>query len=265
MLFTNSALRPFIAQLERAAEFEADDTSEQRLDKLEAVLAMDGLRVQAVAPLFATLLSVPFGERYPPLALSPAQQRRRTLAALLDQFEGLARRQPILFSFEDMHWADATSLELLDLTMERMRQLRVLARFTFRPEFEPSWIGLPNVSTLTLGRIHRKDVENMVAQVSGGRVLPPEVMKQIVARTDGNPLFVEELTKAVLETGILVRHRFGRSPSPAPDDRSSSRSVGLPQHRIRMRRPRGHGEASGASCAPISGPSPACCRSGSCF
>jgi predicted ATPase len=96
--------------------------AQQRLDKLEAVLAMDGLRVQAVAPLFATLLSIPFGERYPPLALSPAQQRRRTLAALLDQFEGLARRQPILLSFEDVHWADATSLELLDLTIERMRR-----------------------------------------------------------------------------------------------------------------------------------------------
>jgi predicted ATPase/class 3 adenylate cyclase len=206
---SNSALRPFIAQFERAAGLKANDTSEQRLDKLEAVLAMDGLRVEAVAPLFATLLSIPFGERYPPLPLSPAQQRRRTLAALLDQFEGLARRQPILFSFEDMHWADATSLELLDLTMERMRQLRVLALFTFRPEFEPSWIGLPNVSTLTLGRLNRKDVENMVAQVTGGRVLPPEVMKQIIARTDGNPLFVEELTKAVLETGILVENGEG--------------------------------------------------------
>jgi predicted ATPase/class 3 adenylate cyclase len=214
---SNSALRPFITQLERAAGLKANDTSEQRLDKLEAVLAMDGLRVEAVAPLFATLLSIPFGERFRPLALSPAQQRRRTLAALLDQFEGLARRQPILFSFEDMHWADATSLELLDLTMERMRQLRVLALFTFRPEFEPSWIGLPNVSTLTLGRLDRKDVENMVAQVTGGRLLPPEVMRQIVARTDGNPLFVEELTKAVLETGILVENGEGyRLDGPLP-------------------------------------------------
>ena len=113
---TNSALHPFIAQLERAAGFKADDTSEQRFDKLEAVLAMGGSRVQGVAALFAALLSIPFGERYPPLALSPTQQRRRTLAALLDQFEGLARRQPILFLFEDVNWADATSLELLDLT-----------------------------------------------------------------------------------------------------------------------------------------------------
>src|SRR6185369_8237515 len=181
--------------LERAAGFTADDTSEQRLDKLEALLAMGGSRIQAVAPLFAALLSIPFGERYPPLALSPTQQRRRTLAALLDQFDGLARRQPILLVFEDLNWVDATSLELLDLTVERMRQLPVLALFTFRPEFEPPWVGLPNVSTLTLSRLDSNEVENMVARVTGGRVLPPEVLKQIVAKTDGNPLFVEELTK----------------------------------------------------------------------
>ena len=178
---------------------------------------MGASRVQTVAPLFAALLSIPFGERYPPLALSPTQQRRRTLAALLDQFEGLAHRQPILLLFEDAHWADATSLELLDLTVERVRQLPVLALFTFRPEFEPPWIGLPNVSTLTLGRLDRNDVESMVARVTGGRVLPAEVMKQIVAKTDGNPLFVEELTKAVLEAGILVEDAEGyRLDGPLP-------------------------------------------------
>src|SRR5262244_730110 len=214
---TNSALRPFIAQLERAAGFKADDTSEQRLDKLEAILAMGASRVEVVAPLFAALLSIPFGERYPPLALSSTQQRRRTLAALLDQFEGLARRQPILLSFEDAHWADATSLELLDLTVERVRQLPVLALFTFRPEFEPPWAGLPNVGTLTLGRLDRDDVETMVARVTGGRVLPAEVMTQIVAKTDGNPLFVEELTKTVLEAGILVEDAAGyRLDGPLP-------------------------------------------------
>jgi len=213
----NSALRPFIAQLERAAGFKADDTPEQRLDKLEAVLAMDASRIQAVAPLFAALLSIPLDERYPPLALSPAQQRRRTLAALLDQFEGLARRQPILLVFEDANWADATSLELLDLTVERVRQLPVLALFTFRPEFEPPWIGLPNVGTLTLGRLDRNDVESMVTRVTGGRVPPPEVMKQIVGKTDGNPLFVEELTKTVLEAGILVEDAEGyRLDGPLP-------------------------------------------------
>jgi class 3 adenylate cyclase/tetratricopeptide (TPR) repeat protein len=206
---TNSTLHPFITQLERAAGFKADDTSEQRLGKLEALLAMGASRIEGVAPLFAALLSIPFGQRYPPLALSPTQQRRRTLAALLDQFEGLARRQPILLVFEDAQWADATSLELLDLTVERVRQLPVLALFTSRPEFEPPWVGLPNVGTLTLGRLERNDVENMVARVTGGRVLPAEVMKQIVAKTDGNPLFVEELTKTVLEAGILIEDAEG--------------------------------------------------------
>src|SRR5262252_7515041 len=213
----NSALRPFIAQLERAAGFKADDTPEQRLDKLKAVLAMDGSRIEVVVPLFAALLSIPLDERYPPLALSPAQQRRRTLAALLVQFEGLARRQPILLSFEDAHWADATSLELLDLTVERVRQLPVLALFTFRPEFEAPWIGLPNVSTLTLGRLNRSNVQSMVARVTGGRPLPAEVTEEIVVKTDGNPLFVEELTKTVLEAGILVEDAEGyRLNGPLP-------------------------------------------------
>ena len=202
---SNSALYPFIAQLERAAGFKADDTSEQRLDKLEALLAIAGSRVQDTAPLFAALLSIPFGDRYPQLVLNPAQQRRRTFAALLDQFENLARQKPILLVFEDAHWADATSLELLDLTVERIRQIPVLALFILRPEFEPSWVGLPNVSTLMLGRLARGNVENIVTQVTGGRALPSEVMNQIVAKTDGNPLFVEELTKAVLEGGILVK------------------------------------------------------------
>jgi class 3 adenylate cyclase/predicted ATPase len=214
---TNSALHPFIAQLERAAGFKADDAPEQKLDKLEALLAMGASQVQAVAPLFAALLAIPFGERYPPLSLSPMQHRRRTLAALLDQFEGLARRQPILLSFEDAHWADATSLELLDLTVERVRQLPVLALFTFRPAFEAPWIGLPNVSTLTLGRLTRSNVQSMVARVTGGRPLPAEVTEEIVVKTDGNPLFVEELTKTVLEAGILVEDAEGyRLNGPLP-------------------------------------------------
>ncbi|HET7382528.1 MAG TPA: AAA family ATPase [Pseudolabrys sp.] len=214
---TNSALYPFIAQLERAAGFKADDTSEQRLDKLEALLGIAASRVQDTAPLFAALLSIPFGDRYPRLALNPAQQRRRTFAALLDQFESLSRQKPILLVFEDVHWVDATSLELLDLTVERMRQLPVLALFIFRPEFEPPWVGLPNVSALTLGPLGRNDVESIITQVAGGHALPAEVMNQIVAKTDGNPLFVEELTKTVLEGDILIKDADGyRLDGPLP-------------------------------------------------
>ena len=214
---TDSALRPIITQLERAAGFKADDTAEERLDKLESLLASAASRVQAATPLFATLLSIPFGARYPTLALSPAQQRRKTLAALLDRVESLALQRPILFLFEDAHWADATSLELLDLTIERVRQLPVLVLFTFRPEFEPPWVGLPNVSVLTLARLDRSDVESMVGRMTGGHRLPAEVMKQIVAKTDGNPLFVEELTKTVLEADILINDAEGyRLAGPLP-------------------------------------------------
>jgi predicted ATPase len=214
---TNSTLYPFIAQLERAAGFKPDDSPEHKLDKLEALLAADISRVQAVTTLFAALLSIPFGERYAPLALSPTQQRRQTMVALLDHIEGLARQRPILLFFEDAHWGDATSLELLDLIVGRVRQLPVLALLTFRPEFKPPWIGLPNVNNLTLGRLERSDVESIVARVTGGRSLPAEVTEQIVIKTDGNPLFVEELTKAVLEVGILVEDAEGyRLDGPLP-------------------------------------------------
>ena len=205
----NSALHPIIDQLERVAQFKADDTPGRRLDKLEALLALGTTQVQAVAPLFAALLSIPLGDRYPQLAFSPAQQRRRTLAALLDQFESHARQQPILLLIEDAQWADDTSLELLNLIVERARQLPIVALVTFRPEFEPPWAGLANVGTLMLGRLDRENVESIVSQVASGRALPTEVMKQIVAKTDGNPLFVEELTKTVLEAGILIEHPDG--------------------------------------------------------
>jgi class 3 adenylate cyclase/tetratricopeptide (TPR) repeat protein len=214
---SNSALRPVIDQLERAAGFRADDTTELRLDKLEALLALGTTRVQVVAPLFSALLSIPFGDRYPQLAFSPAQQRRRTLAALLDQFESHAHQKPILLLIEDAQWADDTSLELLNLIVERARQLPILALVTFRPEFEAPWLGLANVGSLMLGRLDREDVESIVTQVASGRALPTEVMKQIVAKTDGNPLFVEELTKAVLEAGIMVKHADGyRLDRPLP-------------------------------------------------
>ena len=215
--YSNSALYPFIAQLERAVGLKADDTSDERLAKLEALLAMLAPRVQEVAPLFAALLSIPTGDRYPKLPPNPAQQRRRTFAALLDQFESLARQQPVLFVFEDVHWADAASIELLDLTIERLRDLPVLALFTLRPDFKPPWAGLPSVGTLALGRLDRSYAESIVAQVTGGHTLPADVMNQIIAKTDGNPLFVEELTKTVLEGDILVKSANGyRLNGPLP-------------------------------------------------
>ncbi|HEY0853096.1 MAG TPA: adenylate/guanylate cyclase domain-containing protein [Bradyrhizobium sp.] len=214
---SNSALYPFITQLERAAGIASKDTPGQKLDKLEAMLALGTREGARAAPLIAMLLSIATGERYPPLGLSPVQLRRQTFAALLDQFEGLARQQPLLIVCEDLHWADATTLELFDLAVDRIRGLPILALATFRPDFDPPWAGLANVSQLRLDRLDRQDARALVEQVTVGRQLPSEMMTQIVDRTDGIPLFVEELTKMVLESGLLVEDagRY-RLDSPLP-------------------------------------------------
>ncbi|MGX1169600.1 class 3 adenylate cyclase/tetratricopeptide (TPR) repeat protein [Bradyrhizobium sp. USDA 372] len=201
---TNSALHPFVAQLERAAGIRSHDTPGQKLDKLEAMLAIGTQQVARATPLIAALLSIPTGDHCPTLGLSPAQQRRQTFAALLDQLEGLARDQPLLIICEDMHWADATTLELFDLAVDRIRGLPILVLLTSRPEFEPSWSGLANVSLLRLDRLDRQDTRALVEQIVVGRQLPREMMEQIIDKTDGIPLFVEELTKMVLESGLLV-------------------------------------------------------------
>jgi class 3 adenylate cyclase len=210
----DSVLHPFVVALGRAARLAPEDPAETQLDKLEAILAP--ARIAETAPLFASLLSIPTRERYPPLALSAAQQRRLTLAALLDQLEALARQKPVLMLFEDAHWADATSLEVLDLTVERVRALPVLAIFTFRPEYEAPWTGLSHVTNIALDRLPPAEVETLAQHVAG-RPLPPEVTAQIVAKTDGVPLFVEELTKTVLEAGLLIAGPQGwRLDGPLP-------------------------------------------------
>jgi predicted ATPase len=210
----DSVLHPFVVQLAHAARLAPENPAETQLDKLEAILAP--ARIAETAPLFASLLSIPTGERYPPLALSAAQQRRLTLAALLDQLEALARQKPVLMLFEDVHWADATSLEVLDLTVERVRVLPVLAIFTFRPEYEAPWTGLSHVTNIALDRFAPAEVETLAEHVAG-RPLPPEVTTQIVAKTDGVPLFVEELTKTVLESGLLIEGSQGwRLDGPLP-------------------------------------------------
>jgi class 3 adenylate cyclase/tetratricopeptide (TPR) repeat protein len=208
---TNSALHPFIVELEYAAGFKPEDPPDQRLDKLESVISTTRPG-STILPLLAALLSIPFTNRYPPLSFSATQQRRQTIAALLDRLEDLAQKQLVLFIFEDVHWADATSLEVLDRVVERIRRLPVLILITFRPEYEPPWVGLPNVTTLLLGRLDGVHVEKMVRELTNGRVLPAEVMDQIIAKTDGIPLFVEELTKAVLEIGILAEEHDGCRP-----------------------------------------------------
>ena len=200
----DSALYPSIAQLERAAGFRREDTAEQRLAKLEAVLAQGTNDLSEVVPLLADLLSIPTGDRYPPLNLTPQKRKEKTLHAQLAQLEGLAARQPVLMVWEDVHWSDPTTRELLDLLIDRVSTLRVLVIITFRPEFTPPWIGRPHVTMLTLNRLPRRQGAEMIAYVTGGKALPKEIADQIIDRTDGVPLFIEELTKTVVESGIVT-------------------------------------------------------------
>jgi class 3 adenylate cyclase/tetratricopeptide (TPR) repeat protein len=200
---TNSALYPFIANLERAARFERGETPTQRFAKLEALLLRSGADADRVVPALANLLSLPVSDRYRLPELSPQKRKEMTLAALWDQLSALATQQPVFVIFEDAHWADPTSLELLSVALEKLPRLRVLLLITARPEFTPPWPGHAHVTTVSLTRLNRRNGAALVERVTAGKTLPEEVMDQILARTDGVPLFVEELTKAVLETGLL--------------------------------------------------------------
>jgi class 3 adenylate cyclase len=199
-----NVLYPSIAQLERAAGFRRDDTPEQRLAKLEVVLAQGTNDLSEAVPLLADLLSIPTGDRYPPLNLTPQKRKEKTLHAQLAQVEGLAARQPVLMVWEDVHWSDPTTRESLDLVVDRVATLRVLVIITFRPEFAPPWVGRPHVTMLTLNRLPARQRAEMIVNVTGGKVLPKEIERQIVDRTDGVPLFIEELTKTVVESGMVT-------------------------------------------------------------
>jgi class 3 adenylate cyclase len=198
----DSALYPFIEQIGRAAGLTPTDRPAVTLEKLEALLARGSISDEDMA-LLADLLSLPGLERHPLPKLSPQRKKERTLEALIRRLKGLANRRPVLVIFEDAHWIDPTSRELLDLTIERLRNLPVLLIITFRPEFQPPWIGEPHVTMLVLNRLDRRYRAALVTQIAGGKALPDDVIAQIVERTDGEPLFIEELTKSVLESGLL--------------------------------------------------------------
>lgn len=197
----DSALFPFIGHLQRAAEFQRGDSDQQRLIKLETVLARASKVCDHAAPLIANLLSVPDGNRYPLLTLTAEQRKDKTLAALLTYVEGLAASQPLLLVIEDVHWSDPTSLELIDLIVERAPRLSLLIIVTFRPEFASPWTGRAQTTTMTLGRLRPRQGAEIVADVARGEPLGRATIDQILDRADGIPLFVEELTKAVLESG----------------------------------------------------------------
>jgi class 3 adenylate cyclase len=195
---TDSALYPIISQMERAAAFTHDDDTQAKLDKLDALL-VHSFTPRQDAALLADMLSLPNDGRYPTLELDPQQRRQKTLEALTVQLEALAKGKPVLMNFEDVHWIDPTSLEVLGRTVDRLRTLGVLLIVTYRPEFEPLWIGRPYVTALTLNRLDEREIAGMIDRVMGNKALPESMRQDIVERTDGIPLFVEEMTRAVLE------------------------------------------------------------------
>jgi class 3 adenylate cyclase/predicted ATPase len=212
---TDSAFYPLIGQFERAAGFAHGDTPQTKLDKLDALLAQTSTSRQDAA-LLAEMLSLPNDGRYPALDLTPEQRRQKTLQALGAQLETLARASPVLMILEDAHWGDPTSLEAFGRTVDQIASLRVLLIVTFRPEFEAPWVGQPHVTALALNRLGRREVGTLIDRVVGNKPLPADIRKDIIERTDGIPLFVEEMTKAVVEAGGEEAMQIAAAvPSPA--------------------------------------------------
>src|SRR5262245_40891053 len=199
---TNSALFPFIGQLERAAGFERSDSPTEKLSKLDALVTQSTIDPERVAVL-ANLLALPASDHFRLQELTPQKRKEKTFAALLAQLDGLAAHQPVFMIFEDIHWIDPTSLELLAAIVEHVPQLRVLLLITTRSEFTPPWPSYPHTTTIPLTRLSRRAGAALVERVTGGKTLPKEVTDEILSRTDGVPLFIEELTKTVLESGLL--------------------------------------------------------------
>jgi predicted ATPase/class 3 adenylate cyclase len=214
---SNSVLFPFINQLERSARFQHGDSPEQKLAKLETVLAQSSADAEQTAVL-ADLLALSASERRFSLDLSPQKRKEKTLAALWGLLEGLTAQRPVLLLFEDVHWMDATSLELVALVVERVAQDRVMVLITARPGFVAPWPAYSHVTTISLSRLSRRDGTALIERVTGGKSLPEAAVDELLIRTDGVPLFIEELTKTLLETGLL-QQRDGRyvldGPLPA--------------------------------------------------
>ncbi|MDB5410426.1 MAG: hypothetical protein JWL84_5338, partial [Rhodospirillales bacterium] len=201
--YASSALQPAISHLERAADFAPRDQCDVKLDKLERLIRQTGPDSASVIPLFAALLSLPAERRYPPLTISSEQQKQRTLEAIVERLVRLSRQQPVLFVIEDVHWIDPTTLELLGLCIDRIQHLHALMVISCRPGFAHEWGGHAHVTSLTLNRLGQRHCSAIIEQVTEGRPIAAPVFEHIIAKTDGVPLFVEELTKTILESGLL--------------------------------------------------------------
>ena len=196
---TDSAFYPIIRQMERAAGFAHDETAQAKLDKLDAVLAQNFTTPEHAA-LFAEMLSLPNDGRYPAFNLAPEERRQGTQEALMAQLAGLAKKRPALMIVEDAHWVDPTSLEVFGRTVDQIKTRPVLLIVTFRPEFSAPWAARSHVTSLALNRLGEREAAAMIARIVGNKeILPADVTAEIVERTDGIPLFVEEMTKAILE------------------------------------------------------------------
>ena len=213
---TDSAFSPIISQMERAAGLLHDDAPQQKLDKLDALLAQASTSIQDAA-LIAEMLSLPNDGRYPALELTPQQRRQKTLEALTTQMETLSRQSPVLMIFEDAHWADPTSLEAFGRVVDRIRTLRVLLLVTFRPEFDAPWVRHSYVADLIINRLAEYEAGAIIDRIAGNKQLSASIRQDIIERTDGIPLFVEEMTKAVLEAGseTAAARAVAAVPSPA--------------------------------------------------
>jgi predicted ATPase len=211
----DNALHPFIAQLRREGGFEFSDSAEIKLAKIEALAAHGDPSSELTVQLLGSLLSLEIPHHDRQLILSPTQQRRETLRVLMDRIVALSKKKPLLLMFEDWHWADATSIELLDRLVEKIPRMRALALVTHRPEFSPAWRLHSEISVIHLNRLDRRHTQMIVQQMASGRELPEPILAQVVSRTDGIPLFVEELVKTVLESGLLA-DSAEKSRTPLP-------------------------------------------------
>jgi TOMM system kinase/cyclase fusion protein len=201
--YQNSALYPVIDHLQRFLQWQRDDTPKAKLNTLERVLRTYRLPLEEAVPLFAALLSVPLPEGYPVLHLTPQRQRQKTQEALVAWLLEEAERQPVLAVWEDLHWADPSTLEWLNFVLDQTPTARMLTLLTCRPEFRPPWDPQAPVTQVILNRLGQAQIETMIAHLTGGKALPAEVVQQVVAKTDGIPLFIEELVKMILESGLV--------------------------------------------------------------
>jgi class 3 adenylate cyclase/predicted ATPase len=202
--YQNTALYPLTDLFQRTLQWQQDETADEKLGKLEQTLRQYRLPLEETVPLFAPLLSLSLSEdRYPPLALSPQRQRQKTLETIIAILLELAERQPVLLIIEDLHWADPTTLELLNLVLDQTPTASLLTLLTCRPTFQPPWSHKSYLSEVTVHRLSHTQVEQIVNRMTDGKTFPAEVLQQIIAKTDGVPLFVEEITKSLLESGQL--------------------------------------------------------------